>query len=106
MSTSSVGDSHIVPSGAIATLQQAEARVTAESAKGATVVFTPLPSVGKTAFSWTYLKSLNGGQLAGVADNNKATGYGAAMGRAAATFGKAAAHLTVLERLLSLDMVV
>ena len=94
----------IVPPGAISTLKQAEARVAAESAKGVGLVFTALASIGKTAFSWTYSKSLNGGQLVGVADNTKTTGYGAAMGRGAATFGKAAAHVPVLERLLSLDM--
>ncbi|MGO9963502.1 MAG: hypothetical protein ACLPUG_08765 [Acidimicrobiales bacterium] len=94
----------ISPHGAIATLKQAEARVAAESAKGVVVVFTALPTIGKTAFSWTYAKPLNGGQLVGVADNTNTTGYGAAMGRAAATFGSAPAHLPVLERLLSLDM--
>jgi hypothetical protein len=47
---------------------------------------------------------LNGGQLVGVADNIKTTGYGAVMGRGAKTFGSAAAHVPVLERLLKLDM--
>ena len=93
-----------IPAAEIATLKAAEARVAAESAKGAEVIFTALPAIGKTAFSWTYAHSLNGGQFVGVADNTKTTGYGAAMGRAAATFGNAAAHVPVLERLLSLDM--
>jgi hypothetical protein len=93
-----------IPASELATLAAAEARVTAESGKGAKLIFTALPSIGKTAFSWTYAHSLNGGQLVGVADNIKTTGYGAAMGRGAKTFGTAASHVPVLERLLTLDM--
>ena len=93
-----------MPASELATLKAAEARITAQSPKDVTLVFTPLPTLSKTAFSWTYAKPLNGGQLVGVANNTKTTGYGAAMGRAAATFGKAAAHVPVLERLLALDM--
>jgi len=93
-----------IPASELATLAAAEARVTAESGKGAKLIFMALPSIGKTAFSWTYAHSLNGGQLVGVADNIKTTGYGAAMGRGAKTFGTAASHVPVLERLLTLDM--
>ncbi len=93
-----------IPAGEVATLAAAEARVTAESGKGAKLIFTALPSIGKTAFSWTYAHSLNGGQVVGVADNIKTTGYGAAMGRGVKTFGTAASHVPVLERLLTLDM--
>ena len=93
-----------IPASELATLAAAEARVTAESGKGVKLIFTALPSVGKTAFSWTYAHSLNGGQLVGVADNKGTTGYGTAMGRGAKTFGSAAAHVPALERLLTLDM--
>jgi hypothetical protein len=93
-----------IPAAQLATLKAAEARVAAESAKGVKVIFTALPSIGKTAFSWTYAEPLNGGQLVGVADNIKTTGYGAAMGRGATTFGTAASHVPALERLPSLDM--
>ena len=93
-----------IPPAELATLKAAEARLTAASPKGADLIFTALPSVGKTAFSWTYGHSLNGGQLVGVADNKGTTGFGAAMGRAAKTFGTAASHVLVLERLLTLDM--
>jgi hypothetical protein len=93
-----------IPAAELATLAAAEGRITAETPKGVKLIFTPLPSLGKTAFSWTYGQSLNGGQLVGVADNKGTTGYGAAMGRGATTFGKASAHVPVLERLLTLDM--
>ena len=93
-----------IPPAQLATLQAAEASVSAKSPKGVKVLFTALPSLGPTAFSWTYAKPLNGGQLVGVADNTKTTGYGAVMGRGAKTFGSAAAHVPVLERLLKLDM--
>ena len=43
-----------IPASELATLAAAEARVTAESGKGAKLIFTALPSIGKTAFSWTY----------------------------------------------------
>jgi hypothetical protein len=92
------------PAGEIATLRAAEARVAAESAKGAGVVFTALASIGRTAIRRTYVHSLNGGQLVGVAGNTPTTAYGVALGRPAATFGHAAAQVPVLERLLSLDM--
>ena len=93
-----------IPAAELATLAAAEARVAAESGKGAKLIFTALPSIGKTAFSWTYAHSLNGGQLVGVADNKGTTGFGTAMGRGAKTFGTAASHVTVLEHLLALDM--
>jgi hypothetical protein len=52
---------------------------------------------------------VNGGQLVGIADdvaNSKklATGYGAVVGGAAKTFGTGASHLSVLEKLIALDM--
>ena len=93
-----------IPAAELATLAAAEARVAAESGKGAKLIFTSLPSIGKTAFSWTYAESVNGGQIVGVADNKGTTGYGTAMGRGATTFGKASAHVPVLERLLKMDM--
>jgi len=93
-----------MPPAELATLKAAEASVSAESPKGVKVLFTALPSLGPTAFSWTYAKPLNGGQFVGVADNIKTTGYGAAMGRGAKTFGSAAAHVPVLEHLLKMDM--
>ena len=88
----------------VGTLKAAEAYLAAQSMKGVKILFTALPSLGPTAFSWTYAKPVNGGQLVGVANNVKTTGYGAAMGRGAKTFGSAAAHVPVLERLIRLDM--
>ena len=93
-----------IPSAEVATLQAAEASFSAKSPKGVKVLFTALPSLGPTAFSWTYAKPVNGGRLVGVADNTKTTGFGVVMGRGAKTFGTAAAHVPVLERLLKLDM--
>jgi hypothetical protein len=94
-----------IPSSEVAsTPGQAEAQVTAASPTGTKLIFTSLPSVGKTAFSWTYAQTLNGGQLVGIADEKGTTGYGAVVGGAAKTFGAAATHLSVLERLLALDM--
>ena len=77
-----------IPAAQLATLKAAEARVAPESAKGVKVILTALPSIGKTAFSWTYAAPLNGGQLVGVADNIKTTGYGAAMGRGLRLLGR------------------
>ena len=93
-----------IPASQLATRAKAEARVAAESPKGVKLIFTSLPSVGPTAFSWTYTKALNGGQLVGVADNKGTTGYGVALGGAAKTFGTAAGHVPVGERLLALDL--
>jgi hypothetical protein len=93
-----------MPPAEVATLKAAEAFFVAQQPKGVKVLFTALPSLGPTAFSWTYARPVNGGQLVGVANNIKTTGYGAVMGRGAKTFGSAAAHVPVLERLLKLDM--
>ncbi len=93
-----------IPAAELATLAAAEARVAALAPKGVKLIFNSLPSVGKTAFSWTYSKALNGGQLVGIADNKGTTGYGAVVGGAAKTFGAAAGHVPVLERLLALDI--
>jgi hypothetical protein len=93
-----------IPAAELATLAAAEARVAALAPKGVKLIFTSLSSVGKTAFSWTYSKALNGGQLVGIADNKGTTGFGAVVGGAAKTFGAAAGHVPVLERLLALDM--
>jgi hypothetical protein len=93
-----------IPASELSTRARAEARVAAESPKGVKLIFAPLPSVGSTAFSWTYAQSLNGGQLVGVADNKGTTGYGVALGGAAKTFGAAAGHVAVGEHLLALDM--
>lgn len=93
-----------IPAPQLATRAAAEARIAAESPKGVKVIFTSLPSVGPTAFSWTYTKALNGGQLVGIADNKGTTGYGVALGGAAKTFGTAAGHVPVGERLLALDI--
>jgi hypothetical protein len=93
-----------IPASELSTRTKAEARVAALSPKGVKLIFTSLPSVGSTAFSWTYAQSLNGGQLVGVADNKGTTGYGVALGGAAKTFGTAAGHVAVGEHLLALDM--
>ncbi len=93
-----------IPASQLATRAAAEARVAALAPKGVKLIFTSLPSVGPTAFSWTYTKALNGGQLVGVADNKGTTGYGVALGGAAKTFGTAAGHVPVGEHLLALDL--
>jgi hypothetical protein len=93
-----------IPASQLATRAKAEARLAAMSPKGVKLIFTSLPSVGSTAFSWTYAKALNGGQLVGIADNKGTTGYGVALGGAAKTFGVAAKHVPVAERLLALGI--
>jgi len=93
-----------IPASELATRAKAEARIAAESPKGVKLIFTSLPSVGSTAFSWTYGQALNGGQLVGVADNKGTTGYGVALGGAAKTFGTASGHVAIGEHLLALDM--
>ena len=79
-------------------------RESAESPKTVKVIFTSLPSVSPTAFAWTYQKSLNGGQIVGVANNKGTTGYGALVGGAAKNFGAAAGHVPAVEKLLALGM--
>jgi len=93
-----------IPALELSTRARTEARVAAETPKGVKLIFTSLPAVGPTAFSWTYTKSLNGGQLVGVANNKGTTGYGVALGGAAKTFGKAAGHVPAGEHLLALDL--
>lgn len=93
-----------IPASQLSTLAAAEARVQALSPPGVKLVFTALPTIGATAFIWTYQHSLNGGQVAGIADNKKTTGYGAVVGGAAKDFGSTARHVTALERLLALDI--
>ena len=93
-----------IPAFELSTRARAEARVAAETPKGVKLIFTSLPALGPTAFSWTYTKSLNGGQLVGVANNKGTTGYGVALGGAAKTFGKAAGHVPAGEHLLALDL--
>jgi hypothetical protein len=93
-----------IPAFELSTRARAEARVAAETPKGVKLIFTSLPALGPTAFSWTYTKSLNGGQLVGVANNKGTTGYGVALGGAAKTFGKAAGHVPAGEQLLALDL--
>lgn len=88
----------------IASLSQAEATLKARSPKTVRIIFTAQPSVGKTAFTWTYSKPLNGGQLVGIGYNKGSTGYGAAIGGAAKTFGSAASYVTALKKLLALTI--
>ena len=92
-----------IPKAEVATRSAAEARVVAESPKGVKLILTSQPSVSSTAFTWTYSKSLNGGQLAGIANNKGTTGYGVAVGGAASKFGAASKYVSDLEHLLSLD---
>lgn len=91
-----------IPASELSSRARAEARIAAEAPKGVKIIFTSLPAVGPTAFSWTYTKSLNGGQLVGVANNKGTTGYGVALGGAAKTFGTAAGHVPAGEHLLAL----
>jgi hypothetical protein len=93
-----------IPKDQISTRSEAEARLSAESRKGVKLVLTTQSSVSSTAFTWTYSKSLNGGQLAGIASAKGTTGYGVAFGGAASTFGAASKYLSDLEHVLSLDI--
>ena len=93
-----------IPASQLATLAAAEARVQAQSPPGVKLLFTAQPSVGATAFTWTYQHSLNGGQVIGIADNKGTTGYGALVGGAAKSFGPPAGHIPALKRLLTLDI--
>jgi len=93
-----------IPASQLATRAKAEAKVAGESPKTVKLIFTSLPSVGPPAFAWTYQKSLNGGQIVGVANNKGTTGYGALVGGAAKNFGAAAGHVPAVEKLLALGM--
>jgi hypothetical protein len=88
-----------MPSSELATRAKAEATIAAASPKG--VKFTSLPSLGPTAFSWTY--DIHGAQLTGVGDNKVTTGYGVLLGGEPQFVG-APGRLSALERLLGLDM--
>ena len=91
-----------IPSSEAGSLAGAEAAAIAEQPKTDKLVLTALPSVGPTAFYWTYQHAVNGGQLAGIANNNGTTGWAAVVGGAATTFETAASHVPVLEKLLAL----
>jgi hypothetical protein len=82
----------------------AEARISAEVPKNVKLVFTPLPRIGKTAFSWAYQMPINGGQALGIADNKGTTGYGALVGGPAKYFGAPSSHLSTVEQLLALGL--
>jgi hypothetical protein len=98
-----ISDEPNIPKAEVATRSAAEATLAAKAPKGVKLLFTSESSVGSTAFTWTYSKSLNGGQLAGIANNKGTTGYGVAVGGAASKFGAASKYLSDLEHLLSLD---
>ncbi len=91
-----------VPAGELSTLAKAEAVFKAKSPKGAKITFTALPSLGKTAFSWSYVD--NGGLLVGVGNNAGKTAWGAVLGAGVAIMGSAAPHVPAVERLIKLDM--
>jgi hypothetical protein len=93
-----------IPAGQVATLSAAERRLTSESPKNVKLVFTPLPALGPTAFRWSYKTPLNGGQVLGIADNRRTTGFGVLIGGPAQHFGFPINHLNVAERLLTLAM--
>ena len=93
-----------VPASELSSRTKAEARLKAESPKGLTITFTSLPSLGPTAFSWTY--ELNGGRLVGVGNNRGTTAWGALVGGNIKLMGAAAAHVPVIEKLIELDMAV
>lgn len=91
---------HMKP--AIFTRSQGEALLKAGSPKTVKILFTTQSSVGIAAFSWTYAKPVNGGQLVGLANYKGSTGYGAVIGGAAKTFGSAASYVSALKKLLAL----
>lgn len=93
-----------IPVGQVASLSAAEARLTAESPKNVKLVFTALPKIGPTAFSWSYKTPINGGQALGIADNKGTTGFGVFIGGPARRFGVPSSHLSVAEKLLALGM--
>ncbi len=93
-----------IPPSDLSTLKKAEARFKAESPKGVSITFTPLPSLGKTAFSWSYED--NGGLLVGVGNNKGSTAWGAVLGAGVKIMGAAAPHVPVVEHLVELDMAV
>lgn len=93
-----------IPVGQVASLSAAEARVTAESPKNVKLVFTALPKIGPTAFSWSYKTPINGGQALGIADNKGTTGFGVLIGGPTGRFGVPSSHLSVAEKLLALGM--
>ena len=90
-----------VPAGELSTLAKAEAHLKAESPKSVKITFTALPSLGPTAFIWTY--TLNGGKLVGIGDNKGSTSWGSLIsGRPSLVTG--ASHITALEHLIKDDM--
>jgi hypothetical protein len=89
-----------IPASKIATRTKAEQLLTSESPKHVKISFASLPSVGATAFSWSYV--LNGGKLLGVSDNKGTTGYGVVIGGSPTLIGSK--DLSGLEHLLTLDM--
>jgi hypothetical protein len=91
-----------IPASELATRAKAEARVKAESPKGVKFTFSSLPSLGATAFTWSY--ELNGGLLIGVADNKGTTGFGTVLGGKPSIVG-APGRVAALERLIKMDMV-
>jgi len=93
-----------IPAGQVATLSAAERRLTSEVPKNVQLSFTPLPALGPTAFRWSYKTPLNGGQVIGIADNRRTTGFGVLIGGPAQHFGFPITHLNAAERLLTLGM--
>ncbi|MGA3216749.1 MAG: hypothetical protein ABSD97_13810 [Acidimicrobiales bacterium] len=93
-----------IPPSELSTLKKAEARFKAESPKGVDISFTALPSLGPTAFSWSYTD--NGGLLVGVGNNKGSTAWGAVLGANVKIMGAAAPHVPVVEHLVELDMAV
>lgn len=91
-----------VPASDLSTLAKAEARFKAESPKGVKIAFTALPSLGPTAFSWSYVE--NGGLLVGVGNNKGNMAWGAVVGASVKIMGAPASHVTAVEHLVELDM--
>jgi hypothetical protein len=90
-----------LPAADVASRTRAEQFLASESPKGVKLTFTSLPSVGPTAFSWSY--QLNGGKLFAVADNKGTTGYGALIGGAPSLINTTK-DLPELEKLLAFDI--
>ncbi|MFI5035107.1 MAG: hypothetical protein ACHQFZ_02755 [Acidimicrobiales bacterium] len=93
-----------MPASQVATLRAAEKRLASESPRDVKLVFTALPAVGRTAFSWSYQKPIHGGQGLGVANYKGTTGYGVFIGGQVRYFGAPSRHVGAAESLLILDM--
>ncbi len=86
----------------VTTLAKAEAGFKAASPKGVKITFTAVPSLGPTAFSWSYTD--NGGLLVGIGNNKNTTAWGAVVGASVKIMGSPTSHVAAVVHLVQLDM--